>query len=235
MKRKGTIVVLVLAVLMLSTTAFAASQFEDLEGHWAEHQVREWIDEGLAEGYPDGTFRPDESVTRAEFVTWINRAFETPAAATGADFTDVPETAWFYDDVSAAVEAGITDGYPDGIFRPQAPITRQEAVLILARQLDLPAATGIEFLDIEEVADWAREAVDAVSDAELITGYPDGTFGPQRPITRTETVIILDRGLDYEVDEYAADNLNIEEIATNSWELSEDEPAAAIGDVSVTF
>lgn len=199
MKRKGIIVVLVLAVLLLSTTAFAASQFEDLEGHWAEQQVRDWIDEELAKGYPDGTFRPDDSVTRAEFVTWINRAFETPAAVTGAGFTDVPETAWFYDDVSAAVEAGIVNGYPDGTFRPHASITRQEAALVLARQLDLPAAPGIEFLDAEEVADWAREAVDAVSDAELMTGYPDGTFGPQRSITRAETVIILDRGLDYEL------------------------------------
>ncbi|MGI6144056.1 MAG: S-layer homology domain-containing protein, partial [bacterium] len=96
--RKKPLVILLTAVMILGllpTAAFAAS-FKDVEGHWAQQQIETWLQKGLVSGYPDGTFRPNQPVTRAEFVTFVNRAFGIKAAGGEEVFSDVPASAWFF-------------------------------------------------------------------------------------------------------------------------------------------
>ncbi len=188
------IMVLVLGLLPLSALA---AQYSDIAGHWAEEQISIWLEKELAGGYPDGTFRPNQPVTRAEFAAFSNRAFAIPAAAAGPSFADVSETAWFYADVAAAAEAGFMSGYPDGTFRPNNPITRQEAAAVLVGLLDLEAGAGKDFADQDAIAAWAEDAVEAVSAAGIMGGYPDGSFRPANSMTRAETVVTLEKGTGY--------------------------------------
>jgi uncharacterized protein YjdB len=124
---------------------FASGSFSDIGGHWAEKEIKAWTVRGLAGGYSDGSFRPDSSITRAEFVTLVNRAFgytnnnpnrtEVDSAQyTLAQFTDqaqIPE--WSEAAIVAAVKGGYMSGYPDGSFQPTKAIARAEALSVLDR------------------------------------------------------------------------------------------------------
>jgi len=186
-------------VLAFAGAAFAAA-FSDTGGHWAESRIAEWAQKGLVQGYPDGTFRPDGEVTRAEFVALTNRAFGVvKAGAAEAGFADVKPGDWFYEDVMAAKAAGYIAGYPDGTFMPDRNITRQEAAVILARLLGLQPDAGraAGFADGGAVGAWAAGSVGAVAKAGLMVGMPDGTFMPLKGTTRAEAVVLLDRAVAY--------------------------------------
>lgn len=194
---------LALTVIFLCSIVFsdlpvqpAYAQFSDIRGSWAEKQINDWADKGLAGGYPDGTFKPNSQITRAEFVALTNRAFGKQNPAARADFEDVKESNWFYTEVAAATAAGYTAGYTDGTFKPLNPITRQEAASIVARLLQLDAGAADQaFADDGAIAPWARAAVGAVAAAGIMGGYPDGSFKGANPITRAEAVATLDRAL----------------------------------------
>ena len=106
--------------------------FRDIAGHWAEKGIKAWTARELAGGYPDGTFRPDSPITRAEFLTLVNRAFGYTKAGQ-ATYRDVTETDWFTGEIAKAAAVGYLGGYPDGTVKPQNPITRQEAAALLLR------------------------------------------------------------------------------------------------------
>ncbi len=193
---------LVAAVMLLGlfSTAVWAEVPEDTVGHWAEEEIQQWLQRGWIAGYEDGTFRPDADVTRAEFVVFVGRAYELPEATVDPGFDDVGEGDWYYERVADAVAAGMITGRDDETFAPDDDITRQEAAVIVDRLLDLDGVDEAPpFFDRDEIADWAEEAVVRAAGAGIITGYDDGTFGPVDPITRAETVVVLERGLDEEL------------------------------------
>lgn len=101
-------------------TARAAA---DVAGHWAKTEITNWQDLELSEGYPDGTFRPDASITRAEFVALVNRVFRLKDKAS-VDFSDVKAGDWHYDEFAKARVAGVVSGYEDGTLRPNVPAIR---------------------------------------------------------------------------------------------------------------
>jgi len=109
-------------IFCLAATAFAAVP-PDVEGHWAERQIAGWLEKDLASGYPDGTFRPENHITRAEFMILANNAFGFTERA-GINFSDVLSTDWFYQEVGRAVAAGYISGYGDGTIRPGLKISR---------------------------------------------------------------------------------------------------------------
>jgi len=175
----------------------------DVSGHWAEPEVEDWFDRGWITGYGDGAFRPDDPVSRAEFVAFVGRAYDLPDATESPGFDDVNEEDWHFDHVADAVDAGIIAGRDENTFDPNAKITRQESAVILERLLDLePRTDPPGFADQGEIANWAEDAVEAVSAAEVVEGYDeDGTFRPDASITRAETVVVLDRGLEFDLEE----------------------------------
>ncbi|WXJ88712.1 hypothetical protein MTKAM_02710 [Moorella thermoacetica] len=199
MKTKSRLLAAALALCLFFAVAAAANAaFSDLNGHWAQKQVQAWADKGMVSGYPDGTFQPDKAVTRAEFVALVNRAMNKQNPAATADFSDVKTGDWFYREVAAAVSAGYVSGYEDKTFRPNQAITRQEAASIIDRLLKLDRGNESvlnKFKDAAQIGSWARGSLAAVVARGLMGGYPDGTFGPTRSITRAEAVVVLDRAL----------------------------------------
>lgn len=185
-------------VLSMAGLAFAAG-FSDTQGHWAGEQINKWADNGLAGGYSDGTFKPNQQVSRAEFVALTNRAFGIGKEETAAGFGDVKANNWYYDDVAAAKSAGYIGGYNDGTFKPNSPITRQEVASILVRLLDIaPTTEGLSaFTDAAQISDWSRGNIGAVAQKGLMRGMPDNKFMPLKSITRAEAVVSLDRALEY--------------------------------------
>jgi hypothetical protein len=180
-------------ILGSGPTLILAQAGTDIEGHWAEEAMNRWVDRGIVKGYDDGTFGPDKFIKRAEFVALVNRTFGY-ATFSSTKFPDVSDDDWFAADVSKAVGAGYIKGYDDGTFRPDDNITRQEAALVFARIYDLKKTDETYgFADIESIPDWSLWAVVAVAKAGLMTGYPDGSFGPTGNIKRAETVTVLDR------------------------------------------
>lgn len=174
--------------------AFAAG-FSDTSGHWAEGQINKWAQNGLAGGYSDGTFKPNNQITRAEFVAMVNRAFGIDTKGFTADFSDVAAGQWYYGDIAAASASGYTGGYPDGTFKPKQSISRQEAASIMVRLLKLePTTQGLDkFKDATRIPQWSRSSIGAIAKAGFMAGYPDGTFQPGKSITRAEAVASLDR------------------------------------------
>lgn len=201
--RAGFAAVLCLAlVLAAGTLAFAA--FSDVTGHWAASAIAGWSSKGLVSGYPDGTFKPDNPVTRAEFVTLVNRAFGF-AGQKQTGFSDVAPGDWYAAEVAKAAAAGYITGYEDNTFRPQNAITRQEAAAIICRVKGYAAgsqAALAQFSDAADIGSWARAAAAALVEKGLVRGYPDGTFKPNNSITRAEAVVLLDRALKAEAAVY---------------------------------
>ncbi|MGB9791054.1 MAG: S-layer homology domain-containing protein, partial [Thermacetogeniaceae bacterium] len=168
----------------LATTGYAAA-FSDTKGHWAEAAIEQAAEAGYIRGYPDGTFHPDQRVTRAEFVAVLNAAFDVPKPASAAiSFKDVSTKDWFAEAVRAAAAAGYVSGYPDGTFRPYQSVTRVEAAAFLARLLNISGGAPLKFADASQIDEWARPAVAALVGKGVLSGYPDGTFRPKRSITR---------------------------------------------------
>lgn len=184
----------VLSCFFAITPLAFAGGFADLEGHWAAGEIQKAVAGGYLKGYPDGTFRPDRAVTRAEFVTLVNAAFHVKSTqGARALFKDVKPEDWFAREVQAALEAGYAQGYPDGSFKPQKAVTRQEAACLLARLLRLEGRESLGFADAGKIESWARPAVAALVSKGILGGYPDGTFRPTRSITRAEAAVMVGR------------------------------------------
>lgn len=180
-----------LAAMLLSAVP-AAAAFRDTAGHWAEKTLDEWQDEGLIDGYGDGSFQPNGTVTRAEFIKLVNRTLGFTAES-GIFFSDVTERDWFHAEVAKAVTAGYAQG-SGGLFHPNQPVTRAEAATMLARAAGLAAneERADAFADAASIPTWARGSVGAAAEAGYMTGYPNGAFGALGSITRAEAVVTLD-------------------------------------------
>lgn len=182
------------AMIVPSVPAMAAPS--DIAGHWAESVITQWQSKGLIQGYEDGTFKPGNTITRAEFVTLMNNAkgFWSEGSI---NFSDVKNGSWFYSAVARAVAAGYVKGYSDGSFKPNNTITRAEATVMIANTAKLSAneAGAYRFTDIGSIPAWARGSVGAVVAAGYMTGYPDGSFDANASISRAEAVSSLNRML----------------------------------------
>src|SRR5450830_1138718 len=197
---KRIVAVLIFFCLMFSlipanTFAVAAS---DISDHWAQVKIQSWMDKGLIKGYPDGTFKPDQNVTRAEFMTLANRAFGYTAVVP-ITYTDVKTGSWYAPKVAKAKAAGYISGYPDGTMKPENPITREEVATIVARikNLTSDANAADKYPDAAKIGSWSKGGVGAVTSAKIMQGYPDGSFKPQGLMTRAEVVVASDNALQY--------------------------------------
>ena len=171
--------------------------FTDITGHWAGHNIRTLAGMGIVAGYPDGTFKPNANITRAEFVAMLVRALglEQDAAAASA-FTDV--FGWTRGAIGAAHKAGLIFGYADGTFGPSQQITRAEVAVILSRVIykalmPVTLTDVAEFADVATIPAWAKDAVRTTARGGLIRGYPDNTFRAGNMTTRAEVATMLYR------------------------------------------
>lgn len=148
-------------------------------------------------GYPDGTVRPNGSITRAEAATIFFRlltdATRSQYWTTTNAYSDVAAGSWYNNAISTMSSAGIVNGYPDGTFRPDAPITRAEMAKMISLFAKLDK-TEDRFTDI--AGHWAEAYIKLAAGNGWIEGYPDGSFKPQQSITRAETMTMINRVLE---------------------------------------
>jgi hypothetical protein len=204
MKRRGrfkrflsVLLALLTALAALPTAVAAEGATNDIAGHWAEAVMQKWIDGGSLSGYGDGVYRPDASITRAEFMALVNRMKGYGGeSADAAKYGDVSPDDWYYGAVSSALAAGYITGTGDAEMSPEKFITRQEAMAIMARIERIAPADDVSVLagtnDGESAAAWAKGYVAAAVENGLIGGSGGGV-SPLARITRAETVTLLDR------------------------------------------
>lgn len=217
MKKNYTLVaimfILVFGITILNTTDIYG--FTDLE---EDNQKTEYIEDfsnrGLINGYADGTFRPKANITRAEFLTLINRTFGfLEEVDTEIVFSDVNPQDWYIKDLKIALSKGYIKGYVDNTFRPQNNISRQEAAVIINRILQYEPLNYYELED--EIASWAKEDVYALLNVGIFLA-PEGRFYGDIPITREDSVVSLltvlrQKELEETLEQPVEENNSIEE------------------------
>lgn len=167
----------------------------DIKNHWAKKYIEKLVINGAVSGYPDGTFRPDNNITRAEFITMLVKAFKLESQDKKI-FIDTKEH-WANNFISIAASHEIVSGYEDNTFRPDNLITREEMAVMVAKAIKLRLdSEESKFMDSDVLSSWARPYVSTVVNHGIIQGYPNKTFQPQKNATRAEAVTIIVRALE---------------------------------------
>ncbi|WP_145948486.1 Ig-like domain-containing protein [Paenibacillus sp. Y412MC10] len=170
------------------------AEFGDISGHWAEASIKQAAGTGIVTGYPDGTFKPGKTVTRAEFaVMLVNRL---GLKKTGAELTFIDSAsigAWAQNAVAQVVQLGMMKGYENGTFRPNEEITRAEIAVTITNAVgqiskDTPEAG---FADDSEIPDWAKGSAEFLKQTGIMQGKDGNRFAPQEAATRAEAVTVL--------------------------------------------
>ncbi|MDN4601256.1 InlB B-repeat-containing protein [Paenibacillus sp. F6_3S_P_1C] len=168
--------------------------FNDIESHWAVDLIQQAVREGMVRGYTDGSFKPDASITRAEFTVMLMNALQTEYTEATLSFTDRSKIgAWAQSAIASAVQAGFIQGDTGGAFRPNEAVTRAEMAVMVASALQLKAesGTGSTFADDELIPQWARAAVAGLQKSGLLNGKGLNNFAPRDNTTRAEAVKLL--------------------------------------------
>ncbi|WP_164545775.1 S-layer homology domain-containing protein [Paenibacillus albus] len=187
---------LVVSSMLLSGTAAYASpsQNQDVSTHWAAKELQKWTDNGLLQGDENGHLNPNAPITRAEFVTILNRIFNLTSTVGAKSFADAKAGDWFYEELQKASAAGLLNGDDSNNANPKAPITRQEAATLIARGFQVVAGTVTpSFTDSSKIAGWAQSAVNELSSKGYLHGRGNNDFDPTANITRAESFVMTDR------------------------------------------
>lgn len=184
---------------VLAVNASPDAVFTDTQGHWASVDIQAAVKAGIVKGYEDGTFKPNQSVTRAEFSVMLMNALQ-PEGQAGVvpDFADRDQLGdWAAEAVAQAVKAGILHGYDDNTLRPNVGLTRAQLAVMLAAALGSEPAMDPEaasaFADDAHIPSWASGAVRAVQAAGLMKGRAGGRFEPDGTVTRAEAATVVVR------------------------------------------
>ncbi|QNK59241.1 DUF2341 domain-containing protein [Paenibacillus sp. PAMC21692] len=180
---------------LLGSTEPAVS-FSDLAGHWSQAAVYEAVRLGIVNGYPNGMFKPDKELTRAEFIVMLARALELEANEEAlplsfADSEHIPD--WALLSIAQALQSNIIQGYDDGTFRPDARITRTEMIVMTVRALGLSVGmeSATSFADDAAIPAWAKPLVAEAAARGLVEGRGGNRFAPEGESTRAEAVKVL--------------------------------------------
>ncbi|CDQ18925.1 Serine protease, subtilisin family [Halobacillus karajensis] len=162
--------------------------------NWYYPYIQQLYKDEIVKGTKDGTFAPLGEITREEVVTMIGRSLGLDGTKRETSFPDVPASSFGSGYIASAVEEGWIKGLPDGTFAPKQKITRAEVAVMIHRVFDLPSEKQVSFPDVSEDC-YCYDAVMAVGNAGVVTGFPDGTFGPEKNITRSELAAVLARSM----------------------------------------
>lgn len=208
MKRKILSLILVFAMtvsLLTVGTGAVEPTYGDTAGHWAESSIERWSGHGIIQG-SNGLFDPNGQLTCAQLATILAKLLKLPAAK-DAGFTDNTADAWYYDAINRCAAAGILNGNGDGTVTPEAPISRERAMVMLARALGIepirkPDLT--KYTDAAQVSAYAQGYVAALIEAGIVGGVTADELAPQDNINRASTVTILDRAISTYADKAGA-------------------------------
>ena len=168
----------------------AAEEPPDISGHWARDSIVKLIDAVVISGYPDGSFQPDKSVSRAEFTVMLVKALKLEPKD-GPVFQDTVAH-WAKASIGTAAAHHIISGYDQNTFGPDDRITREQAAVIIARAAGLQAGEQtLNFSDARQISPWALSGVAAAVNNAYLSGYPDNSFLPQGYTSRAEAAVII--------------------------------------------
>ncbi|OMP65815.1 S-layer homology domain-containing protein [Domibacillus epiphyticus] len=185
------------AFLLIFTFVFqvSAQTFRDISNHWAKTEIEELIEEGVIQGFNDGTFRPNAQVTRGQFLAYLVRALDLPAGTSA--FPDVPRGSLLYSEIAAAKKAGLILGNSDGLSLISEPITRADVAVMLDRAMQLKGEymerSSLTYTDSLTIGKYAYRAVERMTHYGLINGTADNTFQPTKIATRGESAVFVHR------------------------------------------
>ena len=228
---KKVFIVVIMLIILFIPSVTGAVELTDITGHWAEDDIRELVGMGAITGYPDETYRPEGTITRAEFSSVLRGALGLEEA----EGTTFPDTAghWGQGSMEALIQAGVIDtGLYGQYYRPDGAITREEIAMMTVRMLGvLTGATDIPFLDAEQISTGFEGYVAEAYAQGIIAGYLDDTFRPKGTATRAEAAVMAIRTLrildmtEEDVPTIVSfssdlDSLIAGQTATLSWEVS---------------
>lgn len=186
-----------MTVSLLTVGASAVEPtYGDIAGHWAEASIERWSGHGIIQGN-NGKFNPNGQLTCAHFAAILARLLKLPAAK-DAGFSDNTPDAWHYDAINRCAAAGILKGNLNGTVTPNAPITRERAMVMLGRALGIEPIENpdlTKYTDAAQVASYAQGMLAALIEAGVVGGVTADQLAPQNNITRAATVTILDRAI----------------------------------------
>ncbi len=228
LRKIPALVTMLMVTLMVSTSV--AAELPDIEGHWAEADIRELVTLGAITGYPDGSYRPQNHITRAEFSSVLRGALglsEVPGQTYGDTIGH-----WAEGRIEALIQAGVIDTTLYGPhYGPDSAITREEIAMMTVGILsEITGGNEIPFTDQNEVSTGFEPYVAEAFAQGIIRGYPDDTFRPKGMATRAEAAVMAIRALrivgiaedPFAIVFFAADKSSMTEgtSATLSWEVT---------------
>lgn len=173
----------------------SANSYKDVVGYWGEAYVSNLAARGIIGGFPDGTFHPNDNITRAQFAAIAVKALNVPPNTGSASFNDVPAKYWGAAAIGAVSNAGLVTGFPNGSFAPEDKLTRAQALVILAKALGNGYSSPSElnnFNDAASIPSWALPSVTRAASAHIIANFPDAaTIAPNALATRGEVAALM--------------------------------------------
>lgn len=195
MKLKQGLATVMMTVMLALTAIPAAFAASDIESHWAKEFIQYLSDNEIYRpNSTTGDYEPDRDMTRAEFMRYINRAFNfTETAAISYD--DVKSNAWYYETIQIAEYYGYINGVGDNKMDPDGTVTREQAAVLLGRlfqvNADNIAPAALDFTDNASISTWSAGYIKAAVDNGFLGGYSDGSFKPTKVVTRAETAKLM--------------------------------------------
>jgi S-layer homology domain len=208
--KSGTALLLALGVtagaaapIMMPAPAFAQSSLTDVSAnYWAGQFIQELASRNIITGFPDGSYRPDEPVTRAQFAAIIRKAFPNAQKVRNAvNFADVPSNYWGFQAIQDAYTSGFLAGYPGGEFRPNENIPRAQVLVALANGLNYASNTSADsvlqvYNDAASIPGFARNSIAAATEKRIVVNYPNvQTLNPNQVATRAEVAAFVYQAL----------------------------------------
>lgn len=214
-KKKSIISILLCLVMMIQVLGIIPVYAStDYDNHWAKSQIENLIKNDVITGYRDGSIKPDNVITRAEFVTLTNKIFKYEGKSE-QNFKDIQGNEWYAEQFLIAKEAGYLSGDDKGNANPNSAITRAEVCVIVSKALNLTEDTNLSFKDNNEIPVWAKPYIGAMAKSGIVQGYPDGSFGASKNIKRAEAFVIVYNTLAKIDNVPAVENSTVTTVVTN--------------------
>ena len=182
-----------------SPTPVPNSGLGDIRGHWAETFIQGLVSRSLISGFPDGTFKPEAPLNRAQYAAIVAKAYDLPLKQAATTFSDVPQNFWALDFITKSNRMGFIAGFPDGTFRPGQNLTRVQALVSLVNGLGLmggtPSAVGA-YSDRAEIPSYATDVVATATQKRMVVNHPNvAQLRPTMDITRAEVAALVYQSL----------------------------------------
>ncbi|BAB75682.1 all3983 [Nostoc sp. PCC 7120 = FACHB-418] len=190
------------APFLVVSPSFAQTTFSDVSSnYWAAQFIQQLSQRGIIAGFPDGSFRPEEPVTRAQFAAMVNKAFQKAPERQAINFVDVPSNYWASSAIRQAYTIGFLSGYPGNRFEPNQAIPRQQVLVSLANGLEYIPSGNVDstlqyFNDAVNIAGYARSPIAAATEQKIVVNYPNVNFlNPTATATRAQVAAFIYQAL----------------------------------------